>query len=264
MMKLSVSNIAWDGEVDGIVYREMESQGYQGLEIAPTRIFPSAPYEQLKNASIWSRQLFEKYGIKVSSMQSIWYGRTERLFGTRQEREKLFFYTQKAMDFALAVGCRNLVLGSPKNRNRESGEEVEPVQEFFERIGNYADSMGVILALEPNPKIYGTNFINTTEEAFNFINRLQTKGIGVNLDLGTIRENRETLPTAVKDWVYIHHIHVSEPYLGPIRIDELYQKLGKVIPYEYDGYLSIEMGKADSLQQLFQIMREVKQGYGVV
>lgn len=50
------------------------------------------------------------------SMQSIWYGRTEKLFGTEEERNLLLDYTKSAVDFAAAIGCKNLVFGCPKNR----------------------------------------------------------------------------------------------------------------------------------------------------
>ncbi len=43
-MKLSISNIGWQPEDDRHVYDLMMRYGYSGLEIAPTRIFPEAPY----------------------------------------------------------------------------------------------------------------------------------------------------------------------------------------------------------------------------
>ena len=83
-MNLSISNIAWKPEQDASVYAAMEKMGYTGLEIAPTRIFPESPYTHLKEARAFARQLKEHYGLSVCSMQSIWYGRTESLFGSRE------------------------------------------------------------------------------------------------------------------------------------------------------------------------------------
>ena len=53
-MKLSISNIGWDAEQDEAVYRLMGAYGFSGLEIAPTRIFPEAPYSQREAAKRWS------------------------------------------------------------------------------------------------------------------------------------------------------------------------------------------------------------------
>ena len=64
-MKLSISNIAWAKEQDEQVYSRMREYGYSALEIAPTRIFPEAPYDHLEEASSWARKLKEEEGFDV-------------------------------------------------------------------------------------------------------------------------------------------------------------------------------------------------------
>ena len=110
-MKLAVSNIAWEAGDDAHIYSLMEELGFSGLEIAPTRIFPSAPYDDLPAARRWAQELMRTHGFTVPSMQSIWFGRGEHLFGSAQERAALLDYTRRAIDFAAAVGCGNLVFG---------------------------------------------------------------------------------------------------------------------------------------------------------
>ena len=68
-MKLSISNIAWDSENDKKVYELMKKYSYEGLEIAPTKIFFENPYEKLEKAEVWKKDLNDKYGFKISSMQ---------------------------------------------------------------------------------------------------------------------------------------------------------------------------------------------------
>lgn len=115
-MKLSISNIAWSPQVDDEMYRFLQESGYSGIEIAPTRLFPDAPYAHCGEAQAFAVWLKETYGLAVSSMQSIWYGRKEKLFGTVEDRLVLTEYTKKAIDFASQIGCGNLVFGCPKNR----------------------------------------------------------------------------------------------------------------------------------------------------
>ena len=88
-MKLSISNIAWTAENDAEMYQFLQKSGYQGLEIAPTRIFPEAPYDKLAEAKEWAWELKEKYGLEIPSMQSIWYGHQEKIFGSKEERNIL-------------------------------------------------------------------------------------------------------------------------------------------------------------------------------
>lgn len=49
-MKLSISNIAWSPQVDDEMYRFLQEAGYSGIEIAPTRLFPDAPYDHCGEA----------------------------------------------------------------------------------------------------------------------------------------------------------------------------------------------------------------------
>ena len=81
-MKLSISNIAWAVENDSFVYALMKDLGFEGLEIAPTRIFPELPYSKLLEAAEWREKISQEHGLCIPSMQSIWYGRKECLFGS--------------------------------------------------------------------------------------------------------------------------------------------------------------------------------------
>ena len=49
-MKLSVSNIAWSPERDETVLILLKKHGFSGVEIAPTRLFPEAPYDKIEEA----------------------------------------------------------------------------------------------------------------------------------------------------------------------------------------------------------------------
>ena len=79
-MRLSISNIGWVSESDEQIYKIMKKLDFQGLEIAPTRIFPESPYDKSEDAKKWSESLKKEYGFCVPSMQSIWYGRQEKIF----------------------------------------------------------------------------------------------------------------------------------------------------------------------------------------
>ena len=120
-MKLSISNIAWDSGEDDKIYLLMQKYGFSGLEIAPTKIFPQNPYDKIEEAKLWAQNLKEKYGFVIPSMQSIWYGRSEKIFASAEDRQILINYTKKAIDFASAIGCKNLVFGCPKNRKMALG-----------------------------------------------------------------------------------------------------------------------------------------------
>lgn len=246
-MKLSISNIAWSAEHEYEQYRFLQTQGIQGLEIAPTRIFPTYPYDKLSEAHVWATALKENYGLIISSMQSIWYGHTEKIFASSVERKTLIDYTKKAIDFAAVIGCKNLVFGNPKNRDTEELTKMMPIaMDFFKEIGSYAAIKNTIIAIEPNPTIYNTRFINTTEQAFEFVDQVASPGVKVNVDLGTIIYNGENISVLKQATSLINHIHISEPYLKAIEHRDIHLKLLKLLTeIQYDKYVSIEMGKQD-------------------
>ncbi len=259
-MNLSISNIAWKTSEDLRVYDMMKEYGFSGLEIAPTRIFPENPYLRIEDAKKWVENLKKMYGFAVSSMQSIWYGRQEKIFGSKTERKELVDYTKRAIDFAEAIGCRNLVFGCPRNRCIPDGVDKSIGVEFFREIGNYAVDHGTVIAMEANPPIYSTNYINTTESAFRLIEEVNSSGFRLNLDMGTMIENDEPVSVLNGKVNLINHVHISEPGLKPIIRRPIHRKLGCLLQQEaYQGYVSIEMGKADDVGIVEDIMKYVSE-----
>lgn len=252
-MKLSISNIAWSAEQDTDVYKFMQKYGFTGLEIAPTRIFPENPYDHIKEAESWICDLRSKYRFEISSMQSIWYGRQERIFGSKEEREDLIGYTKKAIDFAAAVGCKNLVFGCPGNRkipDKMTSDEAQAIAvEFFHIIGDYALKQGTVIGMEANPPIYNTNFINTTSDALSLIQEVDSNGFKLNLDVGTMIQLKEDISVLIGNVHLINHVHMSEPYLQPIQKRTLHNDFMRLLCDEgYDRFISIEMSKTDDLR----------------
>lgn len=259
-MKTAVSNIAWSSENDAYVYDLMQKYDYCGLEIAPTRIIPERPYDNISAASEWNKKLKDRYGFEIPSMQSIWFGRRENIFGSPEERDILIDYTKKAIDFAAALGCRNLVFGCPRNRNIPYGSDDSTAVEFFRSIGEYALSKGTVIGMEANPPIYNTNYINDTASALELIERVDCKGFLLNLDMGTMIHNDEPINIIKGRIGLINHVHISEPGLKPIEKRSIHKELFRLLRSEsYDRYVSIEMGNNASLSELEGIMKYVSE-----
>ena len=258
-MILSISNIAWIADNDEKVYGFMKEHGFSGLEIAPTRIFPEAPYEDLAAAGRWKEGLQARFGFTVPSMQSIWYGRKEKLFGSVEEREALLSYTKKAVDFAQAIGCGNLVFGCPVSRAIPEGKDAGSAISFFRELGEYAYAKQTVIGMEANPKIYNTNFINTTGEAFDLIEAVDSKGFLLNLDLGTMIENGESADILKGRTDLINHVHISEPGLKPVRKRKIHEQIAELLKAgEYQKAVSIEMGRQEDIDLLSRTMEYVR------
>lgn len=259
-MKLAVSNIAWDKVYDESMYACLKNLGYQGIEIAPTRIWQEKPYDKLLEAKEFADKIHKQYSLNICSMQSIWFGRQEGIFRNASERHKLINYTKRAIDFACLLRCPNLVFGSPQNRMLLDKGQYPIAVDFFAELGEYAAQRNAKIAIEANPVIYHTNFINTTEEAFKLCKDINSKGVMVNLDCGTIIENGEQLSVMINNIAFISHVHISEPYLEKLEKRLLHAELYQVLrEADYQGYVSIEMKKCGDLEPIKTAMAYVKE-----
>ena len=81
-------------------------------------------------------------------------------------------------------------------------------------LGDLAKKYSLDVCLEPNPSIYGCNFMTNTYETIEIIKKVNHDSIKLNLDIGALNINRED----IKDLMPICHdivsyVHLSEPNL---------------------------------------------------
>ena len=185
--------------------------------------------------------------------------------GTDEDRAYLLDYTKKAILFAESMGIRNLVFGCPRNRNMPQGDEKQFMQiaaGFFKELGDFAYQHNTVLAMEPNPVIYNTNFLNYTKDACEFVKSVDSPGFKVNIDMGTMIYNKENphLVKTYKNWV--NHIHISAPNLAVIAPCTEYKTLKKVLSkIEYDGFISVEMGNCNDIEKVKQAVMYLKEAF---
>ncbi len=253
-MRLSISNLAWNSCDNEEVYAYLSRKRFDGIEIAPTKIYEKEPYSHIDEAAKYFEDVSSRYGLEVSSMQSIWYGQKGNIFESEEIRNRLRDYTYSAVDFASAIKCGNLVFGNPKARNMPESCSDEDAYGFFKQISDYADSKGTVISIEPNPVIYNTNFINTTQKAFDFCRNSGCKHLKVNVDLGTVIYNNEQLNCVKENIELVNHIHISEPYLKKIEKRDLHTQLASL---DFEKYVSIEMGLQDTLNDVFDVVNYI-------
>lgn len=263
-MKFSVSNIAWENKDNFEVYQIMKECGYKGLEIAPTKIFPDQPYNHKREIQKWRMRLNQLYDFTISSMQSICFGRTENLFGCRDERNRLMSYVKQAIDFAEVVDCKNVVFGCPKNRIILQDADIGIGVDFFKELAVYALKHHTVISIEANPEIYGTNYINRTREALSLVKQVDSKGFRINLDLGTMIYYQENLEFLHSNISFVNHVHISEPDLRPIQDRKIHEELANLLSKEhYQGFISIEMKPLSNLNLLRDIMLYVREAFTI-
>ena len=268
-MKLSISNIAWSAPEDAQVYELMKSYGIDGLEVAPTRLFPDAPYDKSAHDIAKAKDDILSYGITPVAMQSLHFGASGMaMFEGAESRKALLDYTKKAIIFAENLGSKILVFGSPKLRNiNDIDREYDIALDFFRELGEYAAAHGRCVCIEANPKEYNTNFINTTADAHKLVCDVGSSGFSLHVDTSTMIINGEDLGVIGRIADKIKHVHISTPYLNGIdrAHDDFYKSFASLLKQnKYKNYASVEMRRTEenNLRHIEGVLRYVSEIFG--
>lgn len=248
-----MSNIAWPPDVRLAAYAAMNEAGVNGLEIAPGILFVDS-YDPFRPTRAAIRLAIAEIGLanlRLVSMQSLLYGvQGAELFGEADARARFLQGMNRAVDLAEELGIPNLVFGSPKQRVVPCGMKALTAEhvaaELFFKLGERAAAASTVISIEANPRSYGTNFLNTHEQAAAFVARVSHPAIRLVLDLGAVAMNGESVrelacrPEVMK---LVNHVHVSEPNLLPAPSSQqvLAEALGHIRMMDYQGAVSIEM-----------------------
>lgn len=256
-MILSVSNIAWAPEERLDAYNLIAEARFTGLEIAPGLFFsgaedPFAPDVATANAALAE---IAARGLSIVSMQSLLFGvQGAALLGETDERTAFEHGMTRAIDLAGRFGIPNIVFGSPMQRRIPEGMAHEDAwaqaADTFHRLGDHAAAVGTVIAMESNPTAYGTNFLNTLEEAEAFVIRVDHCAVTLVLDLGAMHMNGTFGTVATRAGALaprLTHVHVSEPHLAPAPDDaaDLAPVLAALREAGYARAISIEMKRPE-------------------
>lgn len=219
-MKISISNIAWDRDLDSQVSSILQKYAISSLDVAPSKYFPdfaSADANDIKLVRDW----WADRGIDIIGMQSLLYNtKGLNLFGDKTIQDQMLCHLGNVCRIADALNARKIVFGSPKNRDR-SGFTAEQAFDislsFFDRLASIAKNYGVTICLEPNPVCYGSNFMTTSAETAAVVNAVGSSSLKMQFDTGALCINAEDAFSVCADLHHlIGHIHVSEPELVPV------------------------------------------------
>ena len=262
-MELSISNLAWDPKIDEEISELLIENNISNIDIAPSKYFTDisrvSKSKIRKIKSFWAGK-----GIKIYGMQSLFFG-TEgmNMFGDMVSKKRMLNYFKKITELGYEMGARKLVFGSPINRDcslSEKNDLEKEAVEFFKELALIVKDFKITICIEPIPKLYGCNFINTSKEAIKLIREINLPEIKLQLDLGSIninKENIEKIITFEKD--LIGFVHISEPNLMPIGTTGSDHKMYSDVIKKLDinSVISIEMLTSNNNQSINSIKNAI-------
>ncbi len=256
-MKLSISNIAWSVEDRKKIYQLLITKNIEGLEIAPKLFLHDHKnfLKPIKSKLIRNFYEIKNLKYKIISMQSLFYNTKECfLFGDKNQQKKFILHFKKIILLAYKLKIPNLVFGSPRNKkipkNIKKKEAILIAVKVFRLLAKEAKKFNIIISLESNPKIYGSNFLNNINETYKLVKLIKRKNIKLILDTGEIlvHKNQNQINKIIKKTIKeISHVHLSEPYLEKISNKSFFNKvIYQLKKYNYKKWVSIEMRKKNT------------------
>nr|WP_181716942.1 TIM barrel protein [Psychrobacter sp.]QJS05458.1 xylose isomerase [Psychrobacter sp.] len=269
---ISISNIAWETHLDEEVYNVLNDYGVSYIDIAPPKYFKNPSKVELLEI-IRVRDYWLERGIKPIGMQALLFG-TQGLnvFGTIDIQDKLLAHLSNICHIGNILGAKKLVFGSPKNRDRSHLNDKETLKSavsFFRRLGDIAKNKNVVICLEPNPVCYQANFMTNSLDTARIVKAINHDNIRMQLDIGAMNINEESPSDIIKIVApLIHHIHISEPQLAPLNINNTYHRRAAeaIQTYLPNMPMTIEMLTTDTsttlreIESSIQVVKNIYQG----
>ena len=259
-MKLAVSNIAWKNNEFNKFYELFASLNCSGVEIAPSKIWNNIPDISKENVTSFLSDM-KKNKLEFLGFHSLLYGRKDlQLFKNDESRINAKNFLFKLIELCSKLNGKNLVFGSPKNRNTFDNKNADEIGKiFFDEIANYAKKYGVFICIEPLD-ISMTNFLNSIQETGKFIQQVGNPNLKLHIDTKSFLLSKESIENNIlKFSKIIKHVHISDKDLNELNNDaEVHRELANsLIKINYNNYLSLEMRRIEN-NEINSIKNSVK------
>ena len=148
-MRLAVSNIAWEKHDDPRMLAFLSSQGVEGVEVAPTKIWPGWEGASEAAAREYGKML-EGEGFVVPALQALLFDKPWLQVFDPATHDEFLEHVALVADMARGFDARVLVFGSPGNRRRgdlSPAKSMEIATAFFRRAAGVCSERGAVLGL---------------------------------------------------------------------------------------------------------------------
>ncbi len=231
--------------------------GYEGLELMAD--VPHAwPAGLLPPAKAGILSAMEKAGLTFSNVnafmmnavadprQPYWY--PSFIEPDPHYRQIRIDHTRRALSLCAELGAPHITTepGGPIAPGQSRQEAIDLFVEVLKPLAEHAESVGVLLLIEPEPGL----LLETTDQYLEVAERVNAPSIGLNFDIGHAFCVSEDIPAAVKKLApQIRHYHVEDisaervhhhlvPGTGAIDFAEVFRAVHAT---GYDGWVTVEL-----------------------
>lgn len=264
-MRISISNIAWNPDIDFEVAKTLNAFKIDAIDIAPDKYFDTT--KPISRGDILNvRKWWEANGVELIGMQSLMFrrGNLNILDVNQSKREEALDHLTNIATIANVLGIKTLTFGSPRNRVKGSlsKEKADAIAiDFFRDLSKVGEKHAVTFCIEANPGIYNCDFLMSTSETAAIIKEIDRENIKLQFDTGTIFLNKESYHEEFRAYCnLIGHIHISEPHLAPIGSSDQHLQISKLLKnFLPQKCATIEMLTKNSSSPIDTISEAIKQ-----
>ena len=141
-MNLSISNIAWNKSEDNEISKILNTYNINLIDIAPNKYF--YPIDKTTNQEIIKvKNFWKQRNIEISCLQSLLYNTENFNIFSDNDNSNVspLKYLEKIIKISNQLGAKNIIFGSPKNRDRGTLSDIEVLSQskfFFRSLGDIA------------------------------------------------------------------------------------------------------------------------------
>jgi sugar phosphate isomerase/epimerase len=268
-MKLAISNIALTPFQHSNELAQIAELGLEGLEVAPSRIWPDT-WRGLRSRDISKyRKLVESHGLSIVGIHSLFFDHPDLgLFKDTAIRKETLSFMVHLSEVCRDLGGATLIYGGGRKRGNLPLEEAyDEACAFFGDLCKRIEGHGTIYCFEPlGPN--DSDFINTVADSIRIVEAVDSPSLKAQLDAKALVENGDVKISAFKAAKpHLVHYHANEPGLGVLGSSGMvdHKVLGKMLKeISYDGYVSIEqrmISKTNPIQSISESVNILKDCY---
>jgi sugar phosphate isomerase/epimerase len=240
-MNIGISNLAFDNN-DINILNYLSSNNINNVELVYTK---HKLWEEPINNLDSIKNLFNTYNLNIYSIQSIFYGTEINSFN---QVDDIKSHLNKLFNICKILGIKKTVFGSPVFRKSFNRYKTNIIN-IFDFIENELKNTDIKFLIEPNSKIYQTEYFYNPYEIFDFIKSHNYKNISSMIDThNLILEGYDPISIFENNSQYIDHIHVSEVGLKEINDIDFHYKFSNTLKdNNYNKMIIYEILKNDNI-----------------
>lgn len=243
----SLSNIALPPYEHTHLFTGVRSLGVRGLEVAPSRVWPSSHTIGAAEVTAY-RRAAESADLKIVGLHSLFFDQPALgLFRDPETDRATLDFLAGLSGLCRDLGGRTLVFGSPPARRRGAlplATAMAVAADFFATLCRRIEGHGTVMCVEPlGPS--ETDFVSSAWDAIALVEKVDHPAFRLQMDakaLAACGEGDDRLFAAAAP--LLMHFHASEPDLGVTGHSGTVDHRGfaqKLRAIGYAGAVSIEM-----------------------